>query len=186
MEHHNLAVLRGERKNAALEEPDVVRYRDLYNYFQRLWAPREANRYGSIVEPMTQWVNTRPEAAYTQVVPCRAGILNAVVYANGDVAVCENHEPIGNLRDMSFPEMWNSPKVTALRQRIAARECHCTNVVWLWPSVVYQPYHLLRALIGAKVWRKASPLTESERAACAVRPQTGQVLVNITQAGGKA
>jgi sulfatase maturation enzyme AslB (radical SAM superfamily) len=55
MDHHNLAMIRGDRKNPALIAPDLEQYTQLYTYIRRLWAPREASRYGAIVEPMLQW-----------------------------------------------------------------------------------------------------------------------------------
>jgi hypothetical protein len=112
---------------------------------------------------MLQWAKARTAAAQAQVVPCRAGILNAVVYANGDVSVCENHAPLGNLRQKSFPEIWKSAEAAALRQSIAAKNCYCTNEVFLWPSITYQPAQLVRAMAAAKVWESATPLRPEER-----------------------
>jgi len=163
MDHHNLALIRGDRKNPSLQGPGLDEYQGLYEYIRRLWAPREAGRYGSIVEPMLQWAKSRTAATRTQVVPCRAGVLNAVVYSNGDVSVCENHPPLGNLRERSFWEIWNSPEAQALRKSIAAKECHCTNEVFLWPSITYQPQQLVRAILGAKVWRGIRPLAADEK-----------------------
>ena len=163
MDHHNLAIIRGDRKNPSLQGPDLDRYRQLYEYVRRLWAPREEGRYGSIAEPILQWAKSRTAAMQKQVIPCRAGVLNAVVYANGDVAVCESHRPLGNLREKSFPEIWNSPEAQALRKSIAAGECYCTNEVFLWPSITYQPQQLVRAMIGAKVWQKVKPLGTDEK-----------------------
>jgi hypothetical protein len=97
------------------------------------------------------------------VVPCRAGVLNAVVYSNGDVSVCQEHAPLGNLRQKSFGEIWNSPQAQALRKSIAAKACHCTNEVFLWPSLTYQPQHLVRAMIGARVWQGVKPLAADEK-----------------------
>jgi MoaA/NifB/PqqE/SkfB family radical SAM enzyme len=164
MDHHNLAMIRGDRKNPALESPDLRAYKELYEYVKRLWSSREQGRYGSTVEPLLQWAKGRTVAQGTQVVPCRAGVLSGVVYANGDVSMCENHEPIGNLRRQSFPEIWRSERAGALRRSIWNKECHCTNEVFLWPSIVYQPVQLLRAMIGAKPWRVAIPLAAGERA----------------------
>ena len=163
MDHHNLALIRGDRKNPSLQGPGLDEYQRLYEYIRRLWAPREAGRYGSIVEPMLQWAKSRTAATRTQVVPCRAGVLNAVVYSNGDVSVCENHPPLGNLRERSFWEIWSSPEAQALRKSIAAKECHCTNEVFLWPSITYQPQQLVRAILGAKVWRGIRPLAADEK-----------------------
>jgi MoaA/NifB/PqqE/SkfB family radical SAM enzyme len=163
MDHHNLAMIRGDRKNPSLQGPSLEQYRKLYEYVQRLWAPREQGRYGSVVEPMLQWAKSRGAAERRQVVPCRAGILNAVVYSNGDVSVCENHPPLGNLRQKSFWEIWKSPEADALRKSIAAKDCYCTNEVFLWPSITYQPHHLARAMVGAKVWRRVEPLPDGEK-----------------------
>ena len=85
MEHHNLALIRGDRKNPALLLPNLTAYDELVQYARRLWAPREEKRYGSLVEPMLHWAKAKTAKQQTQVVPCRAGVLSAVVYANGDV-----------------------------------------------------------------------------------------------------
>ncbi|MGI8620145.1 MAG: SPASM domain-containing protein, partial [Gemmatimonadaceae bacterium] len=94
--------------------------------------------------------------AAAQVIPCRAGILSGVVYANGDVSLCESHPPLGNLRERSFPDIWNSAEAQALRRSIAARECYCTNEVFLWPSITYQPIQLVKVMTASKAWRKPS------------------------------
>ena len=101
--------------------------------------------------------------AQTQVVPCKAGILSGVVYANGDVSMCEQHPPIGNLRKQSFPEIWNGEVARKLRESIANKECFCTNEVFLWPSVAFQPAPLLKAFVGARAWHYPKPLEPFER-----------------------
>jgi MoaA/NifB/PqqE/SkfB family radical SAM enzyme len=163
MDHHNLAMIRGDRKNPALQGPGLIEYQKLYEYVRRLWSDREHGRYGSLVEPMLQWAKSRTAAEQTQVIPCRAGRLTAVVYSNGDVSVCETHAPIGNLRQNSFWEIWDSEEARKLRQSIAKKDCYCTNEVFLWPSITYQPAKLVQAMIGAKVWQTAEPLAQSEK-----------------------
>lgn len=154
MEHHNLALIRGDRKNPSLEGPTLEQYKDLYRYVQNLWAEREKGRYGAIVEPLLQYAKTRTVVEKRQIVPCRAGTLNAVVYANGDVSLCENHPPLGNLRKNSFLGIWNSPEARELRTSIAAGDCYCTNEVFLWPSIVYQPAQLVKIMLAAQPWKK--------------------------------
>jgi len=189
MDHHNLAMIRGDRKNPSLHGPKLEQYQELYHYVQQVWAPREEGRFGSIVEPMLQWAKVRTAKEQQQVVPCRAGILNAVVYSNGDVSVCEAHTPLGNLREKSFNEIWSSPEAQALRTSIANRECTCTNEVFLWPSIVYQPYQLMRGMIGGKVWRKVKPLSAgaSPHPGSDAQPSTHDLdmLVQITAQDGK-
>jgi hypothetical protein len=163
MDHHNLALIRGDRKNAALTTPDMQRYAELYDYIRSLWLPREQGRYGGIVEPMLQWAKMKTLARRTQVIPCSAGVLTAVVAANGDVSVCELHKPLGNLRHQSFPEIWNSQPAEQLRASIAAKACHCTTEVFLWPSIVYQPKPLAQAMASARVWQPVRPLRPGEK-----------------------
>lgn len=162
MDHHNLALIRGDRKNPALKLPDMRQYAELYEYMRRLWQPREEGRYGGVVDPMLQWAKLETVARGTQVIPCRAGILTAVVAANGDVSVCELHQPLGNLRRQSFWEIWSSEAATQLRASIAAKACHCTTEVFLWPSIVFQPKPLAATLLRARVWRKVHPLEPGE------------------------
>ncbi len=163
MDHHNLGMIRGDRKNPSLLEPDLKQYWDLYEYTRRLWANREKDRYGSSVEPMMQEVKMRILKSRSQVVSCAAGKISAVIYANGDVSVCEIRPPIGNLRKNTFPEIWQSHATNEVRASIAKKECHCTYEIPLWASIVYNPLSLVKSYIGAKVWRHPVPLPMNER-----------------------
>jgi MoaA/NifB/PqqE/SkfB family radical SAM enzyme len=151
IEHHNLAVIRGDRKNASLQGPALQQYKELYKHVKEVWRDRERERFGSSVEPMLQWAKVKTIESESQYVPCTAGTLTGVVYANGDVSVCETHHPLGNLREKSFFEMWDSEEAKALRAQIRAKQCYCTNEVFLWPSIVFQPVQLTRALIKSKL-----------------------------------
>ncbi len=163
MSHHNLALIRGDRKNPSLEGPQLAEYQQLADYVRRLWAPREANRYGSVVEPMLQWAKVKTAQEKRQVVPCKAGVLSAVIYSNGDVSVCETHKPLGNIREKSFNEIWHSDAAKRLRASIRAKECYCTNEIFLWPSITFQPRQLTKALVGSRVWSSPAVLADSER-----------------------
>ncbi len=163
MDHHNLAIIRGDRKNPDLAAPLLSEYEALFEYIRRLWSPREEGRYGAIVEPMLQWAKVKAVREQRQVVPCSAGRLSVVVYANGDVSMCEMHEPIGNLRQNSFQELWNSSPADTLRQSIGNKECHCSTEVFMWPSIVYQPPSLIKAMVAAKVWQRPQPLPNGEK-----------------------
>jgi MoaA/NifB/PqqE/SkfB family radical SAM enzyme len=150
MDHHNLALIRGDRKNPSLQGPALAGYCDLFEHVKSRWSERERNRFGKSVEPMLQWAKVRTAEERRQVVPCRAGILSGVVYANGDVSVCETHAPLGNLRHHSFRDIWFSPAARQLRQSIAQGECHCTNEIFLWPSITFQPIQLVRAMASSR------------------------------------
>jgi MoaA/NifB/PqqE/SkfB family radical SAM enzyme len=185
MDHHNLALIRGDRKNPSLQGPSLLEYQRLYEYVKRLWTAREHGRYGSLVEPMLQWAKTRTAEAQTQVIPCRAGVLSAVVYSNGDVSVCETHAPLGNLREKSFWEIWGSPEAFRLRDAISRKRCYCTNEVFLWPSITYQPVRLMQAMAGARVWEKAQPLESGEKVVVGMDSESAvnESLVKISASG---
>ena len=109
--------------------------------------------------------------------------MSGVVYSNGDVSVCENHPPIGNLREKSFPEIWRSAQAVERRRSIAAKECWCTNETFLWPSVVYHPWALLRSMLGARVWRPVAGLGPAEKTSVSLAPddQTRASLERLVQ-----
>jgi MoaA/NifB/PqqE/SkfB family radical SAM enzyme len=161
MDHHNLAVIRGDRKDPGLLAPPVEDYQDVERHIRHLWYPRDKGRFGAIVEPMLQWAKIKTLQEERQVVPCKAGVVAGVVYANGDVSVCELHEPLGNLRDKSFRELWNSTEATDLRERIARKECWCTTEVFMWPSIVFQPASLARAMVSGRAWQAPPAPNES-------------------------
>jgi len=163
MDHQNLAIIRGDRKNPSLEGPKLAEYHQLYDYIRRLWKPREEGRYGATVEPMLQWAKTKTVEKQGQFIPCRAGTLAGVIYSNGDVSVCEEHEPLGNIRQRPFMDIWCSEEAKQRRNSIACKECWCTTEVFMWPSINYQPARLVQSLIGAKVWKTVEHLAPGEK-----------------------
>ena len=86
------------------------------------------------------------------------------MHANGDVGVCEQRRPLGNLRTQSFMEIWRSHLARQIRQSICDGECYCTNEIFMWPSIVFQPAQLTKSMLGARVWQRVEPLAEDERA----------------------
>lgn len=150
IDHHNIAIIRGDRKDLSLREPPLEAYRALYAYVNKLWQPREKGRFGAIVEPMLQWAKCKTVENGNQVIPCMAGKLSAVVYANGEVSMCESLPPLGNLRTKRFYDLWCSIDAQRVRRSIRKKECYCTNEIFMWPSITFQPFQLLRAFAGTK------------------------------------
>ncbi len=154
MDHHNIAIIRGDRKDPSLKGPTLEVYMAIYAYVEELWKSREGGRPGSVVEPLLQWAKDKTIKAKNQVIPCMAGKLSAVVYANGEVGMCESLPPLGNLRTNRFYDIWYSPEAQRMRQSIKRKECYCTNEIFMWPSITFQPLQLLRAFAGSKIYRK--------------------------------
>lgn len=71
-----------------------------------------------------------------QIVPCRAGSLAGLVYANGEVHACQFLPSMGNVRKKSFKEIWNSPKARAQVASIKRGECACNSVCNLGISIM--------------------------------------------------
>lgn len=92
-----------------------------------------------------------------QVLTCQAGKLMGVVDANGDVRLCELLEPIGNLREASFEEIWQSKEAEAGRKKIGTHQCWCTHECFFLPTILanaaYYPILLLR-LVRNWLWTK--------------------------------
>lgn len=166
MDHHNIALIRGDRKNPSLQGPQLKAFEELHAFVQNVWADREEGRFGSIVEPMLQWAKVQTAEEQKQIVPCRAGILSGVVYANGDVSFCETLPSLGNLRTSSFQEIWYSREAQALRRSIRKKECYCTNEIFLWPSITFQPWYLGKALLNSQAWRANSKPKNQKELKC--------------------
>lgn len=143
-----------DRKNPSLQGPGLKRYQELLKRVDVLWSQREEGRFGGVVEPMLQWAKIKTAEQKTQVIPCRAGVLSGVVYSNGDVSFCETHPPIGNIRNENFLQIWRSERARRLRQLVHNKECYCTNEIFLWPSIVYQPSQLAKAYLHS--WKPNS------------------------------
>jgi MoaA/NifB/PqqE/SkfB family radical SAM enzyme len=58
--------------------------------------------------------------------PCRIGHTHLYLAANGDVHLCWEYPPIGNIKRDSIPELWYSDKAEELRDRIARCNQPCT------------------------------------------------------------
>jgi len=71
-------------------------------------------------------------------VRCAAGRTSAVVYSSGEVAFCENHKPMDNLRkhDYDLSKILNKHKEKYL-QMTKKHKCDCNHLVYLRQAVEY-------------------------------------------------
>jgi len=77
--------------------------------------------------------------------------------------VCEQRPPIGNLRKNSFMDIWRAHHTEQIRRSIKAKECYCTNEIFMWTSIVFQPVQLIKSMLGAKVWKNVVSLPRDEQ-----------------------
>ena len=45
-------------------------------------------------------------------------------------------------------EIWRSHTARRIRTSIRDRECYCTNEIFMWPSIIFQPAQLLKSLLA--------------------------------------
>ena len=165
MDHHNLAIIRGDRKNPTLQGPKLQEYEELYEYIRRLWAPRETGRYGSIVEPMLQWAKVETVKQQRQVIPCMAGRISGRGVRQRRRRRVRDPQAAGQPPPEEFLGHLALRGGEALRESIARKECYCTTEVFMWSSIVYQPVQLVRAMGKGRVWQQPRPLGPGEREA---------------------
>ena len=67
---------------------------------------------------------------------CPAGKRVGVIYANGDVALCENYKVVGNLRSSNydFVKVWTGE--VAEEQRQSVPRCTCAHPCFIHPSLM--------------------------------------------------
>jgi MoaA/NifB/PqqE/SkfB family radical SAM enzyme len=97
---------------------------------------------------------------------CYAGTAGAVIYDEGTVSSCENLDAVGNLRDFdwNFQKLWLSPAMQARRQK-AADGCFCTHESnSYYPSLPFNPKHLIQIKRLEREMKKARKRHEREEA----------------------
>jgi MoaA/NifB/PqqE/SkfB family radical SAM enzyme len=97
---------------------------------------------------------------------CYAGTAGAVIYDEGTVSSCENLDAVGNLRDFDwdFQKLWLSPAMQARRQRAAAG-CFCTHESnSYYPSLPFNPKHLIQIKKLEREMKKARKTLERDEA----------------------
>jgi MoaA/NifB/PqqE/SkfB family radical SAM enzyme len=112
-------------------------------------ASREANGNQTLLEKYTAVLNHYiPEIRKNKKrrIPCLAGMMDGVVYSDGEVGLCEIVKPFASLRDYdyNFYALWWSEEATKMRQMI--KTCACTHSCHLFNSMRYHKETLLKLI----------------------------------------
>jgi len=129
----NFSILVGTPKDATLALPPEA---ELKETIDGINATREPSAAASDFLKIYNRVLLRSKEKGRQVVPCRAGSLIAVIYADGEVRACPELPALGNLRDQPFQEIWHSPKAKRMYRAICRGGCNCTNICFVMPSLI--------------------------------------------------
>jgi MoaA/NifB/PqqE/SkfB family radical SAM enzyme len=142
----DIALVRGTPRDPSVHLPNTRELKETLSALeQRTGRGRKAWGRAANTELRLQVLS-----AHSQIVPCVAGRLVGTVYANGDVALCEMLESIGNLRETPFLRIWNSPAAERQRGEIRRHNCVCTHECFLSPSLAYNwkfPLYILRSAL---------------------------------------
>ncbi len=130
-------------------ESPLVPVDRLESFFEWLQARSEESEY-PFWSPMQQAkidLSLRMLRRPTKCMACHAGVIDGVVYANGDVALCELTEPVGNLHDydLDIARLWSSPAAEEMRAKI--RSCFCIHGCNLVTGLMFRPEFIRDAVI---------------------------------------
>ena len=149
-DYHAFELVRSPPPDSPTQPPSVEEARAAYEDIRSVWA-----KYGQYERNQNAWTNFLAKGLYKylhdvhlesmakekQAIPCLAGKVTAVIYQDGQTALCEMLPAIGNLRDvdMDFKAIWHSAAADRQRKMIHAGGCHCTHTCFQFPSVLFNP-----------------------------------------------
>ncbi|MCS6803250.1 MAG: radical SAM protein [Chloroflexota bacterium] len=158
IDFHNFEIMRGSGPDDQLGAPSVAQLEAVKPHIFRAW-----DRYAFYGKnaPFQSWLALGLKRyiftlyieimrQQKQLIPCYAGTMSAVVDASANLYFCEIREPIGNLRDASFAQLWRSEKAEQIRASIRRGECWCVHSCFQQKNVYANPRlwpHIVRYLI---------------------------------------
>ena len=82
---------------------------------------------------------------------CYAGNVDAVIYPNGDISLCEMIKPFGNLKETDFNlyKIWNSEKANNMRDKI--KSCVCTHGCNMSTNITLDKDSILKVYNNEKI-----------------------------------
>lgn len=130
--HLDFNLLTGNPRDAALQLPTQAQIKQTID---GIYAARNNSPLLTSQLKICRDVILRTNAEGKQIIPCRAGSLLALVDANGDVRSCTVLPALGNLRQQSFQEIWNSFAARQQHKSIIHGECACNNDCYIVSSL---------------------------------------------------
>lgn len=101
----------------------------------KLYALRGSTAVETSFFRVARKVIRQSDAERRQVIPCRAASLIVAVFANGDVRACPSRSVIGNIRNESIREIWNSDEARRQHRSIIRGECGCNNDCYIGHNI---------------------------------------------------
>lgn len=137
LDYHNFEILRGDPKEKEYAPPSLRKLRKIKPFLFKIW--KKYDYYNNKIQSKIA-MNTKKNLynIYLDILEnnkqpflCYAGKVHAVLDYQGNVYFCElpgvQGGKLGNIRERSFMEIWNSKKAKAVRNFIKERKCTCTH-----------------------------------------------------------
>ncbi|MBU2639814.1 MAG: radical SAM protein [Nanoarchaeota archaeon] len=154
-------LIRGEPKSKELKKVDIRFYEKLNKKIEEDLISKNIKGYdkflfsklamGSRLIRNKLIAKTFKENKY--LIPCYAGLLNAVLYSDGGVYPCELlNRKIGNLRDYNydFKKLWDSNEARDIRKDIKKSKCFCTHECNMTTNILFNVKYLPKLIYGLK------------------------------------
>ena len=136
-------------------------WKDLTRYYYGKDQPSSQNLYASRVlkSAIVKFAVNNLEIAFANFLDdapwpaeCVAGRRIAVLYPEGDLAVCELRKRVVNIRDydLDVHKAMTSPQFKDEVARVPGDKCYCTHGCFIPPSVRYSPGALVRMAVGGR------------------------------------
>jgi MoaA/NifB/PqqE/SkfB family radical SAM enzyme len=143
-----LNLVRGDIKDPSLQGVDLDLYASLSEAIQKRFQPRSplallVTAVGIMKRSLI--LKTLIEDRFQT--PCYAGLINTVIYPDGNVGLCEIlDKKIGNLRgfDMDLGKLWASDTRRDLVRWVKESNCYCTHECNLTSNILFNPLNWLR------------------------------------------
>ncbi len=153
LDFHNLEIMRGDPRDKNYDAPSPEELRQIkpvvfkiwnhYDYYKSKMQARIADRTKKILYDNYIKIMETGKQPW----PCYAGKVHAVIDYKGDVFFCEMLPKIGNLREKSFKEIWNSEEAVKMRRFIKCRKCSCTHSCFQITNLIFNQFYWPRMLL---------------------------------------
>lgn len=94
----------------------------------------------------------REEKAPLEVMPCRVGMRNVFIQADGDINVCTSFPPIGNIKEQSMREIWHGTRAQEIRKQTVACDKLCLHTCLSQKTLANKIKMGMALIINRKHW----------------------------------
>lgn len=154
VDFHNIEIMRGNPLDKNFSAPTIEQLKKIkplvfniwrsYNYYKSKAQARIADNTKRLLFDSYLGILKTKKQPW----PCLAGKVHCVLDYKGDISVCELLKPIGNIREKSFREIWNSQKAANVRKYIKNNGCSCTHSCFQITNLIFNHLYWPKLLFG--------------------------------------